>query len=64
MEVRVMTPADIDSCHEVAEECRRLAAEVTDPIEKQELLHIADEWLALPEAHAVVLALEQLAILD
>jgi hypothetical protein len=36
---------------------------VTDPIEKQELLHIADEWLALPEVHTIVLALEQLAIL-
>ena len=58
-----MIPADVGSCHEAAEECRRLAAEVTDPIEKQELLHIAEEWLALPEAQTIVLALQQLAIL-
>ena len=35
----------------------------TDPTEKQELLDIADGWLTLPQAPAIVLALGQLAIL-
>jgi len=56
-----MTPADLASYREAAERCRRLAAEATDPVEKQELLHIADGWLALsPE---LVLALNRLAVL-
>jgi hypothetical protein len=32
-----------------AEECRRLAARTTDPVEKQELQRIADEWLWLAQ---------------
>jgi len=32
-----------------AEECRRLAARTTDPVEKQELHRIADEWLWLAQ---------------
>jgi hypothetical protein len=59
-----MTHADIASCREAVEQCRRLAAEVADPIEKQELLRIADGWLTLPQALTIVLALEQLAILS
>jgi hypothetical protein len=30
-----------------AEECRRLAGRTIDPVEKQELQRIADEWLGL-----------------
>ena len=59
----MMIDADIDSCREAAEECRRLAAEATDPIEKQELLYIADGWLTLPLAPEIVVALDQLASL-
>jgi hypothetical protein len=32
-----------------AEECRRLAARTTDPVEKQELQRSADEWLWLAQ---------------
>jgi hypothetical protein len=32
-----------------AEECRRLAARTIDPVEKQELQRIADEWLWLAQ---------------
>jgi hypothetical protein len=63
MEVRNMTDTDIASCREAAEKCRRLAAGVSDPTEKQELLN-ADGWLTLPLAPKIVLALEQLAMLD
>jgi hypothetical protein len=59
-----MTDTDIASCREVAEQCRRLAAEASDPIEKQELLYIADGWLTLPLAPEIVMALEQLANMD
>ncbi|MCP4615635.1 MAG: hypothetical protein GY844_04270 [Bradyrhizobium sp.] len=58
-----MTNADIASCREAAEECRRLAVEVADPLEKQELLYIADGWLTLPLAPEIVAALEQLTML-
>ena len=34
---------------EVAEECRRLAARTIDPVERQELQQIADEWLRLAQ---------------
>jgi hypothetical protein len=53
-----MIYADIAICRDVAEECRRLAAEVTDPTEKQELLCIAEGWLTLPLAPEIVTALE------
>ena len=33
-----------------AEECRRLAARTIDPVEKQELQRIADEWLWLAQS--------------
>jgi hypothetical protein len=36
-----------------AEECRRLAARTTDPVEKQELQRIADEWLWLAQLAGV-----------
>ena len=32
-----------------AEECRRLAAKTIDPIEKQELQRVADQWLRLAQ---------------
>lgn len=32
-----------------AEECRRLAAKTTSPVEKQELQRIADSWLRLAQ---------------
>ena len=32
-----------------AEECRRLAAKTTDPVEKQELHRVADQWLSLAQ---------------
>jgi hypothetical protein len=32
-----------------AEECRRLAAKTTDPVEKQELQRVADQWLMLAQ---------------
>jgi len=60
----MISHADIPSSREAAEQCRSLAAEVADPLEKQELLYIADGWLTLPLAPEVVLALEQLAILS
>jgi hypothetical protein len=63
MEVRMKTHTDIASLREVAEDCRRLAAEVKDPDVKQELLYIADGWLTLPLAPEIVVALDQLAIL-
>jgi hypothetical protein len=58
-----MTHADTASCREAAGRCRRLAAEANDPLEKQELQNIADGWLTLPQARAVILALKQLSIL-
>ena len=36
-----------------AEECRRLAAKTTDPVEKQELQRVADQWLKLAQAAGV-----------
>ena len=36
-----------------AEECRRLAARTTDPVEKQELQRIADQWLKLAQLAGV-----------
>jgi len=32
-----------------ADECRRLAARTTDPVERQELHRIADQWLMLAQ---------------
>jgi len=58
-----MTDAEA-SFRQAVEECRRLATEVSDPSEKQELLQIADGWLTLPQAPAIVLALEQLSNMD
>ena len=58
-----MIDSDIAGCREAAEQCRRLAAETTDPNEKQELLYIADGWLTLPLAPEIVVALDQLATL-
>jgi hypothetical protein len=37
------------SFREAAEECRRLAAKATDPVEKQALHQIADQWLRLAQ---------------
>ena len=47
-----MTEADM-SFRAAAEECRRLAAKTTNPVEKQELQRIADQWLKLPQAAGV-----------
>jgi len=44
-----MTAADIASCREAAEHCRRLAAKEVNPVEKHELQRIADEWLILAQ---------------
>jgi len=45
-EDRTMNDAEFRAA---AEECRRLAARTTDPVEKQELHRIADEWLWLAQ---------------
>jgi hypothetical protein len=42
-----MSHADEMGFRGAAEECRRLAAKTTDPVEKQDLNHIADQWLRL-----------------
>lgn len=42
-----MSHADEMGFRGAAEECRRLAAKTNDPIEKQELNHIADQWLRI-----------------
>ena len=47
-----MIEADM-SFRAAAEECRRLAAKTTDPVEKQELQRIADQWLKLAQAAGV-----------
>jgi hypothetical protein len=52
------------SFRDVVDQCRRLAAEAVDPVEKQELLDIADEWQAHPLSSEALLALKQLAILQ
>jgi hypothetical protein len=59
-----MTAADIASCREAAEHCRRLAAKEINPVEKHELQRIADEWLRLAQTPGIVPALNQLAILS
>ena len=41
------------SFREAAEECRRLAVKTTDPVEKQELQRIADQWLRLAQVAGV-----------
>ena len=43
-----MTQPDM-SFRAAAEECRRLAAKTTDPVEKQELQRVADQWLRLAQ---------------
>jgi len=43
------------SFREAAEECRRLAAKATDPLEKQELHQIADQSLRLAQVAGVAL---------
>jgi hypothetical protein len=58
-----MTPADIDSCREAAEYCRRLAAKEANPVEKHVLQRIADEWLSA-QAPGIVPTLNQPAILS
>ena len=45
---RIMPHADM-SFREAAEQCRRLAALATDPVEKLELQHLADVWLRLAQ---------------
>ena len=47
-----MTEADM-SFRAAAEEWRRLAAKTTDPVEKQELQRIADQWLRLAQVAGV-----------
>jgi hypothetical protein len=42
-----------DSFRAAAEECRRLAAKTTDPVEKQELQRTADQWLRLAQVAGV-----------
>jgi hypothetical protein len=42
-----------DSFRAAAEECRRLASKTTDPVEKQELQRIADQWLKLAQVAGV-----------
>ena len=41
------------SFREAAEECRCLAAKATDPVEKQKLHQIADQWLRLAQLAGV-----------
>ena len=36
-----------------AEECRRRAAKTTNPVDKQDLHRIADQWLRLSQAAGV-----------
>jgi hypothetical protein len=36
-----------------AEQCLRLAAKEVDPVERRELLHIADGWLKLAQERAM-----------
>ena len=43
-----MPHADL-SFREAAEQCRRLAALTTDPVEKLELQHLAEVWLKLAQ---------------
>jgi hypothetical protein len=52
LEDRVMTQADM-SFRAAAEECRRLAAKTIDPVERQELQRIADQWLKLAQVAGV-----------
>ena len=47
-----MIQADM-SFRAAAEECRRLAAKTADPVEKQELQRIADQWLKLAQLAGV-----------
>ena len=47
-----MTPSDA-SFRAAAEECRRLAAKTTDPVQKQELQRAADDWLRLAQLAGV-----------
>jgi hypothetical protein len=44
-----MMPDSDLSFREAAEECRRLAAKTIDPVKKQELQRIADQWLKLAQ---------------
>ena len=44
-----MSDADVDRCRAEAEKCRRLAARASDPIEKDALQRMADEWLRVAQ---------------
>jgi hypothetical protein len=47
-----MPNADM-SFRAAAEECRRLVAKTIDPVEKQELQRVADQWLRLAQVAGV-----------
>ena len=46
-------PHSDTSFRAAAEECRSLAARTTDPIQKQEFQHAADDWLRLAQLAGV-----------
>jgi hypothetical protein len=52
MEDRSKTHDDA-SFRACAEECRRLAARATDPVERQQLHQVADHWLKLAQVAGV-----------
>jgi hypothetical protein len=45
-----MSDADVARYRREAEECRSFAAKMVNPIDKDRLLRIADEWLKLAQA--------------
>ncbi len=44
-----MSDADVARYRREAEECRSFAAKMVNPIDKDRLLRIADEWLKLAQ---------------
>jgi hypothetical protein len=53
MEEDLTRPNADMSFRAAAEECRRLAATATDPVERQELNRAADHWLKLAQVAGV-----------
>jgi hypothetical protein len=51
---------DIRECYRLADECRWLADETTDPSRKQDYLDMARRWLGLARSHTFAEELFQL----